>query len=282
MKKTSSVSPGGLAIYGNGADGFVTIAGDTDLTRDMFYFNLTINAGVTLSTKGYSIFVKETAYFPHGTIENKGNDGVGQNNPGAALAAGSIGGSSKGGKGSSWSASGTGKGGSGGGGGGVVFICAKNLVYPDGIISVKGGDGANGSVVSGTVSREAEVGDNASHALGSSGGAGGNGTEINGAGPGVAVPPFGGFKALPFSIILKEIETTLYKISGGCGGGGGGSGSTDGGGGGGGGGGLIVLVYNEATHGTTSYVHGCGGAGAGGADAGSDGVDGTLISILNR
>lgn len=44
--------------WGNGADGDVVIAVDTVLTRDMFYNNLTVNAGVTLDSGGYQIVVK--------------------------------------------------------------------------------------------------------------------------------------------------------------------------------------------------------------------------------
>lgn len=45
---------------GTGADGTVTIAADTLLTRDMHYGSLTINAGVTLDTNGYRIYCRGT------------------------------------------------------------------------------------------------------------------------------------------------------------------------------------------------------------------------------
>ncbi|MEX1173567.1 MAG: hypothetical protein WEG56_13255 [Chloroflexota bacterium] len=48
-----------LQVFGDGTDGDVTIAADTGLNRDMWYRNLTVNAGATLITNGYRIFVKE-------------------------------------------------------------------------------------------------------------------------------------------------------------------------------------------------------------------------------
>jgi len=48
------------SIYGSGMDGNVTISANTTLTRDMFYNNLTVNAGYTLDTAGYKVFVRNT------------------------------------------------------------------------------------------------------------------------------------------------------------------------------------------------------------------------------
>ena len=48
------------SIYGSGMDGNVTISSNTSLTRDMYYNNLTISAGVTLDTAGYRVFVRNT------------------------------------------------------------------------------------------------------------------------------------------------------------------------------------------------------------------------------
>ena len=68
-----------LSLLGDGADGDVTISGNTTLTRDMFYNSLTVNAGVVLTTDGYRIFVKGTCNVL-GTVRNNGNPG----SPGAA------------------------------------------------------------------------------------------------------------------------------------------------------------------------------------------------------
>ncbi len=95
---------GGLAIFGDGSDGDITISENTLLTRDMFYNTLTVNEGITLSTKGYRIFVKET-FTNNGTIENNGGDGGdGLDNGGAGGVAGAespVGSLDKGGAGGS-------------------------------------------------------------------------------------------------------------------------------------------------------------------------------------
>lgn len=77
--------------YGDGSDGDVIISVNTDLARDMYYDNLTINDGVILSTKSYRIFVKGTLT-NNGTIECNGGD-AGLLIPeigGAAVAEGSL------------------------------------------------------------------------------------------------------------------------------------------------------------------------------------------------
>jgi hypothetical protein len=51
---------GGLAVYGTGADGNVTITGTVSLNRDMYYNNLTILANAQLDTNGYRVFIKDT------------------------------------------------------------------------------------------------------------------------------------------------------------------------------------------------------------------------------
>jgi hypothetical protein len=59
-------SPGKLAsfldspddIYGSGADLDATISGNATMSSDMYYYNLTVNGGVTLNTGGYRLFVK--------------------------------------------------------------------------------------------------------------------------------------------------------------------------------------------------------------------------------
>jgi len=64
------------AFYGDGSDGTVTISGNTTLTQDMFYLDLTINDGVTLTTGGYRVFVRRTLDLStSGVIDYSGNDG---------------------------------------------------------------------------------------------------------------------------------------------------------------------------------------------------------------
>lgn len=61
---------GGIAIYGDGQDGNVTVSSNTTITSDMYYNNLTVNSGVILNTNGFRIFVK-------GTLTNNGFIGIG-------------------------------------------------------------------------------------------------------------------------------------------------------------------------------------------------------------
>lgn len=49
-----------LDAFFDGSDGNVTISTNTTLTRDMYYNNLTINNGITLTTGNYKVFVKNT------------------------------------------------------------------------------------------------------------------------------------------------------------------------------------------------------------------------------
>ena len=50
----------GELVFGNGEDGDVTISADTSLSEDMYYNNLTIDAGKTLNPNGWRVFVKNT------------------------------------------------------------------------------------------------------------------------------------------------------------------------------------------------------------------------------
>ena len=56
-------------IYGSGADGNVTISTNTTLTRDMYYNNLTVNAGIHLNTAGYRVFVRNSLSLATGSAD---------------------------------------------------------------------------------------------------------------------------------------------------------------------------------------------------------------------
>ena len=270
----------GMAIYGDGSDGDITISTTTSLSRDMFYNNLTVDNGVTLNPNGYRIFVKGTLT-NNGTIARDGNNG--ENSPqadyiasgGAALSSGSLGGSGAGGKSDSSSPAFTVVGGGGGSGGGIILIVAKTINNSAGIISANGGNGGNGS------------GDKYSTA----GGTGGSAT--------VAASE-GNFRALPLAILLHTRTGTIL-LGGGGGGAGGGGYSVTGGeagnlggaggkggnntgtanaGGGGGGGGAIVLIYNTAIWGTERALGGA--AGLNGNVLAEAGSAGTVIKIANQ
>ena len=164
---------GHIGIYGDGSDGDVTISGDTTLSRDMYYNNLTVNNTKILNTGGFRIFVKNT-------LANNGEisrAGIAATNylGAAALSAGSLGGSSAGGNGKYNISYLQAYGGGGGGGGGVMLIAARILIN-NGTITVKGGNGANGFATAPDMSTQSGAGvagTNQTNALGNAGGNGG-------------------------------------------------------------------------------------------------------------
>lgn len=269
---------GGLAFFGDGSDGDVTISTNTDLARDMFYNTLTVNEGITLSTKGYRIFVKGTLT-NNGSIKNNGGDGGdgGVSDGGAggtAASAGSLGGSGVGGKGAG--SGGEYTGGGGGGGGGILVIVAKTVVN-NGAIEVNGGNGGDGRIEASAGGTAFAAGSSVTDSLGGNGGAGG---ATGGAAGSATAPPAndGGFRSIPFAIQLREFVTSVL-IKGGAGGGGGNStAGSPGGAGGGGGGGCLVLVYcSYSGEGTKTASAGAAGTGTGGAA----GAAGTVIELAN-
>lgn len=283
-QQTTKATSSGRGIFGDGNDGDITIAADTTLSRDMFYNNLTVDAGIVLTTDGYRIFVKGTLT-NNGTIWRNGHAGTNATATakgvgGAALGAGSLGASGKGGDGGEYQTLGTSHGGGGGSGGGVILIVAKSIVN-NGTISANGGNGGNANGTGGgatNVSRE--VGGGVTASLGGSGGAGGDGGSSGGAG-GTATAPTaaqGGYRAVPFAILLKD-ETTKFTGGGGGGGGDYGIAQSKAGGGGGGGGGLIMLIYESLTAGTETVTAGAGGIKYGTGTDGANGSAGTVIKI---
>lgn len=94
--------------FGTGTDGNVTISSDTTIARDMYYDNLTVNVGITL-TAHYRIWVRNTltlngvigAGHGNGTNGNAGSSTIGActsvaggTNAGAYLTGGTAGGAS--------------------------------------------------------------------------------------------------------------------------------------------------------------------------------------------
>lgn len=266
----------GLAIYGDGSDGDVTINAPytggpitlNALTRDAFFNNLTIEAGVPLNTAGYRIFVKETLT-NHGFIHRNGNNG-GLNSNGAALAPATLGGSAKGGIAAGSQAGG------GGGGGGIVVISAKHIINTDGHIQANGGDGGDAGTTGGVSNGYA--GDSIDDSIGGHGGHGGIGvTGATGGTGGFANVPGSHAHSLPTATLQWETEDVVTLFSGGAGGGGGGMANISSGGGGGGGGGALILIYNTLAEGTEEANGGAAGSG-GDAEAG---YTGSLIKIAN-
>lgn len=259
----------GLGIFGDGSDGDVVTAGggvgDVTLTRDMFYDNLTVTAGDTITTAGYRIAVKETLT-NNGTIENNGGDSPSDQAEGEGADGGTLSGGGDGAKITNYCA------GAGGGGAGVIVIAAKTINNSSGTIQANGGDASN--AITGQNDRSGSGGDSVT-GFGGDGGQGGDGGVEAGGPGGVVTASTKGGRALPISILASNIS----------GGGGGGSGARDGlnnnGGGGGGGGGLIILVYNSLTTGTERALGGAAGNGFGTGDNGVAGSSGTIITVAN-
>jgi hypothetical protein len=255
----------GMAIFGDGSDGDVTITANTDLDRDMFYNNLTINAGVTLNTKGYRVFVKENLTINGLISVDGGNGGNGTNGSNAPSKTGGGGGSggaagAVGGAAGYLPASIAGKGGAAGGAGG------DGGYGPSG--GQTGGSGTNsgaGSAVSQSIGQNGLAG-----AVGGAGGKGGGTSSGGGAGAGgaagsaTAVPSSsGGIRSL-LALLWRVFPDNASPVSfkGHAGNGGGGSG-----GGGGGGAGYVE---------ESNYYDG-GGGGGGGGSGGSGGHGGFML-----
>jgi hypothetical protein len=203
-------------IFGNGADGSQSISGNTTLTRDMYYANLTVNPGVNLDTGGFRIFVSGTLTLEGGSSISRDGPSATASSPAAGLTPGSLGGS---------------------GGGANMGLCAGGGASN----SLGGAGGTGASCPGGAVSRPApSVGgpqafDAALLAVsgrtldglvvsGGSGGGGGSTASGNGGGGGGVVIVAARSVSVPSSASITAI-------------GGGNAGD-----GGGGGGGVVVVV----------------------------------------
>jgi len=283
-------------IFGDGSDGDVVISSDTDLSRDTFYDNLTIDAGYNLNPNGYRIFVKDTLIInATATISRNGNDGsdgsdgvFGVSNGaggsgGSALADGSMKGAIAGGNGSTYT--------------GGTDPAGTSINKSLGNNGAKGGNGGNSGnnfstgnvagiagVITGTVYNFPRTvtpaymmydfipsGEQLKSSAGSTGGGGSNGPGRGGGGGGAGSP--GGILVI-FSRKLINNGVISCKGGNGADGGAGGTvppsappGAYDGGGGGGGAGGsggFILIAYNSKTGSGTIVADG-GNGGNGGA-----------------
>lgn len=280
----------GIRAEGDGSDGDVIISVDTDLTRNMYYNNLTINSGKILNTKGYRIFVKGTLT-NEGIIQNSGTNGGNGNTdgcqaPGDNGGAGGVGGYFNGGTDGSY-----------GGPGQCHFSGGTAPEAGTNKVNTICGDGVNGGNASlkgtGTIYEQVstlfELKTGSSEAGkfwvcgGSCGGAGGGG-EYGGQGGGA-----GGSGGIIGIYAKYLINNGIIRALGGNGGNGHNAAdlNSDGGSGGGGGnGGIIILVYqNKTGSGSVSVASGTGGAGGSGTRgsgvAGSNGNVGKILDFPN-
>jgi len=248
-------------IFGDGSDGDVTISGDTTLTSDMYYNNLTVDNGITLNTGGYRVFVKEILT-NNGTISRVGVAGGNGNNAG----------------------------GSGGTGGTAGTALATGSIYGSYAGKV-GGNGAEGGIPSCTINAQnGTAGASADKSIGLAGVAGGAGngggnvsqctTGTSGTGGTITGTILNSIKNVTHALNLADFQTSLavFKPSPGSGSGGGGgagknvdnnaNGNGGGGGGSGSGGGIVSLFARRIVNsGTITVKGGNGGNGGDGTTA---------------
>ena len=177
VRDTGQTSPCANGIdYGDGSDGDVTLGGATTLTRNMFYKNLTVNAGAfVVNTAGYQIFVREKL-LNNGTISCDGNAGTnGANAIAAGLGAGGAGGSARADAYLCGSGASAGSGGNGGAG--------TNNSISGSEVGYSGGGGGGGSASGGTASHGGGAGKTS--------GTGNDGTADTGGGGGGTQPVSG-------------------------------------------------------------------------------------------
>lgn len=287
------VSPGNLnavldfiigLMFGDGSDGDVVISSNTSLSRDMYYNNLTVNAGVTLTTAGYRVFVAGTLT-NNGTISNGGGAG----GAGVNGAGGGAGGSA----------------GTDGTHGGLGSTGAATANFP------ANGNPDDGGDAGGAAPGLGAGGTNASNCLRSTNGVAGTagGTGAGGAGSSFAAGTSTALSAAhpqPRSIVWAWLFKThlnsgtafvnysLGASNGGAGGGGGGALTFGGGGGGGGSGGngrvlwlaakflvnngVITAAGGNGGNGGNAYSSDATNGGGGGA-GGTGGNGGIMIDI---
>ncbi|MBV6340109.1 hypothetical protein [Candidatus Magnetobacterium casense] len=272
-------------IFGDGSDGDVTISSNTTMSSDMYYNNLTVNTGVTLTTGGYRLFVRNTLTLNLGSIVgyrgNAGTDGTNgtagfpdvplgssgtpgaAGSPGAALAENILGGAPAGAASGMGGAGGTSAGGSVGIAGTSGTSVAKSYCG-SGTGGSAGGSGGNSRI----------------GYSGASGGAAGTGGSTSGT---VYNKPHN----VVFAIRLYDDNgSDIIRSAGGtAGSGGGGGGGGDnvypngrGGGGGGAGGcgsgGGVVMISARiiVNNGSISARGGYGGDGGNGGKGGNGGA----------
>jgi hypothetical protein len=279
-----------MGFFSDGSDGDLTISsGTTNLSRDMFYRNLTISGTARLAPNQYKIFVSGTLDItnaPQNAIQNGGGGG--------GAASGSTGGS--GGNGLGNNTIGGTAGATSGTAGGTGVITANTTVQATAIsaqtTSLGGSNGASGGggTTTGSANPRTQVaaqvnsfyrvdhqilrgaslfGGGLSGAGGTSGGGDGTNAGAGGGGGGSG----GNMVVIFANTIARGASTAAYAIasSGQSGGNGAAStlGTTGGGGGGGGAGGGVVIIYYAQLTGSvaTNAIRVSGGNGGNGGNS---------------
>lgn len=290
------IGNGGMFSFGNGVDGAgvadgstalagATLAGSTyTLTRDVYYTNLTVSTGVTISPVGWRIFGTGILTL-NGTATIQANGSSGGDGASSGGATGGAGGSR-----------------------GAQIAAGYVPAGPDGGVGGAGGNSnGTGTSVGGATATNA-IG--TAGVAGGSGGNGGGGNAGGTSGAGTITAP-----NVPLTInwnlgqlldVGSTGATVKYNGSGGAGGGGGGGGGTAGagsagGGGGGGGSGsggtIIPISFRSIIVGASASITANGGnggkggdghnavnvntGGGGGGGGGSGGTGGVIILAYN-
>lgn len=276
-------------FYGATAiDGNVVVSTNLSLTRNMYYKNLTVNAGVTLNTNGWRIVVSEQLTL-NGTISHDGSDAV-STTPGtgtATIYTTYLGSGSDGGAG--LTANGAGKsgvaadyqcsGGRGGSGGNAfsVYVGGAGGTY-QAISTVDGGINMLSTMPVAFMGRLMAQN---SYIMGGTGGGGGGAMKVSS----TTVKSGAGGGGGGLIVLAARIIDGTGKIS--AKGGNGSAASYTGtnlpnaGGGGGGGGGCVIIVSQQAMSSsiTIDVSGGLGGAGVGAGFAGLNGTAGNIFTL---
>ena len=264
-------------IFGNGADGNVTISTSVTLLRDMYYANLTITSSGTLIPAGFRVFISGTLNIAAGGViqANGGNAAAGI--AGASIVMKTIG-----------QSAGAGGGGGTSGAGTAATTISTNRIGGNGGNGGSGSSGAGGAastaaagptVVNGSTQfcyqtiaaiTFKDLGNNVVYGGAGGGGGGGAGGSVAGGGGG------GGGVLLVVCAVISGAGALQAN-----GGNGATSANTNGGGGGGGGGGVLILISDNATSftGTLSANGGTNGAANGTGLAGTAGSAGLIIQL---
>lgn len=276
---TSGSSNGG-GVFGNGADGSVTLTTPTYLTKDMYYQNLTISS-TTLFPQNYRIFVNGTLTMTSGsTLSFVGVQGNSAGYFDSLPSIGTLGGPTQGGAGAFFDGATPvdgdpgvdalyplgGAGGSGGDGvftvGGLGGYAVLPVIFGS---PVYGGSYAN--VVRGTILTQ-----NFRLEGGTGGGGGGGKVTPDMGGSGGS----GGGLIQVFARYIDAQPGSAIDVSGGKGGEGVGDGCA---GGGGGGGGAFVCFTDSPSANLQWGINLDGGSGGAGFNSGSDGAVGYSFII---
>ena len=296
-------------LFGDGSDGPLTLTTTLNLVRDMYYTNLTIQAGAVITTNGYRIYVSGTldiSAAPAGAFIATGNAGANASGQTAGIGGGgavnnySTISRASGSNGATGGAVGA-AGGAGSNAAGVATIGSAVAVAGTGSTGGAGAGtaGAAGTATTTPIPQQRQVFTsipvsvtNATPVFyyhqpgqpGSGGGGGGGSTATGLGGGGGGGGTSGGLIAIYAKTIARGSNATanIFQAYGGNGGNGGNGGvatsGTNAGGGGGGGGGTggLVLIYYATITGSaiTNAIQVSGGNGGTGGAVGTGGTGG--------